>query len=195
MLSPAKLAGRRGALLMNEAADFELARELRSSEGAPLAAVFSFISGLYFRGKVTYARKFGRARGGMPSAYVLTAGGGLCSLDERVTVERLRRWAAVKVHERNPHFTAPLARHASELRDAYDGATRFVLLGSLATSKYTEPLLEVFGDRLLAPRDFVGLGDMSRGSLLLRAAREATELKYAPLANGAIPSCSRTPLP
>jgi hypothetical protein len=58
-----------------------------------------------------------------------------------------------------------------------------VLLGSVATGKYTEPLLEVFGERLLIPKDFVGLGDMSRGSLLLRAVREDEELTYARLAN------------
>jgi hypothetical protein len=170
-------------MLMNDAADFELARELRSPDGAPLASLFSFISGLYFRGKVTYARKFGRARDGLPSAHVLTAGGGLCLLDERVTLDRLERWAAVKIHESNPHFTAPLSRHAGELLAKHDAATRFVLLGSVATGKYTEPLLEVFGERLLIPKDFVGLGDMSRGSLLLRAVREDEELTYARLAN------------
>jgi hypothetical protein len=182
LISPAKLGGRRGAMLLNEAAEFELARELRSPEGAPLASVFSFVSGLYFRGKVTYARRFGRARDGLPSAHVLTAGGGLCLLDERVTADRLHRWAAVKIHEKNPHFTAPLSRHASELLDAHDRTTRFVLLGSVASSKYTEPLLEVFGDRLFVPREFVGLGDMARGSLLLRAVREQKELAYATVA-------------
>ena len=174
-------------MLLNEAADFDLARELRSPEGAPLASVFSFVSGLYFRGKVTYARQFGRAREGLPAAHVLTAGGGLCLLDEPVTADRLRRWATVKVHENNPHFTAPLSRHASELLDAHDDTTRFVLLGSVATAKYTEPLLDVFGDRLFVPNDFVGLGDMKRGSLLLRAVREKKELAYA-----TILSCSRS---
>jgi hypothetical protein len=43
-------------------------------------------------------------------------------------------------------------------------------------------LLEVFGERLLFPRDFLGRGDMSRGSLLLRAVREQRELDYAPVA-------------
>ena len=187
LISPAKLGGRRGVMLLNEAADFELARELRSPEGAPLASVFSFVSGLYFRGKVTYARQFGRALGGLPAAHVLTAGGGLCLLDERVTVDRLRRWATVKIHENNPHFTAPLSRHASELLDLHGSATRFVLLGSVATGKYTGPLLDVFGDRLFVPKDFVGLGDMARGSLLLRAVREKNELAYA-----TILSCSRS---
>jgi hypothetical protein len=159
----------------------ELARALRSPEGAPLADVFSFISGLYFRGKVAYAREFGRASSGAPAAYVLTAGGGLCALDERVTLGRLERWSAVTVNENNPHFTAPLIRTASEALATHADSTRFVLLGSVATNKYVVPLLEVFGDRLFFPREFTGLGDMSRGSLLLRAVRERRELPYAPL--------------
>jgi hypothetical protein len=181
LLSPARLDGRRGALLAKASADFELARELRSPEGAPLADVFSFISGLYFRGKVAYAREFGRARSGAPAAYVLTAGGGLSVLDERVTLGRLERWANVVVSENNPHFTAPLMRTASEALAIHDDGTRFVLLGSVATNKYVVPLLEVFGDGLLFPKDFAGLGDKSRGALLLRAVRERRELAYSPL--------------
>ena len=38
------------------------------------------------------------------------------------------------------------------------------------------------GGRLLFPTDFVGRGDMSRGALLLRAARADEELAYAPVA-------------
>jgi len=168
-------------MLMNPAADFELARALRTPEGAPLSSVFSFISGLYFRGKVTYAREFGRTANGLPAAHVLTAGGGLLLLDEPFSVARLERWATVSIHENNPHFTAPLVRHATELLARHDETTRFVLLGSVATSKYVEPLLEVFGARLLYPIEFMGRGDMSRGSLLLRAAREKRELAYAAL--------------
>jgi hypothetical protein len=179
-LSPAKLGGRRGALLTTSA-NFELARALRSEQGAPLADVFSFISGLYFRGKVAYAREFGRTASSAPAGYVLTAGGGLCGLDERVTLGRLERWAAVAVNENNAHFTAPLIRTASEALAAHGDSTRFVLLGSVATNKYVVPLLEVLGDRLLYPKDFAGLGDMSRGSLLLRAVRERRELPYEPL--------------
>ena len=111
----------------------------------------------------------------------MTAGGGLCSLDEPVTKARLEAWQGVAVSERNPHFTAPLQRHACELLDAREPSTRFVLLGSLATRKYVLPLLEVFGTRLLYPRRFAGLGDMSRGSLLLRAVAEGVELDYEPL--------------
>src|SRR5437762_324754 len=117
LLSPARLGGRRARMLTSAEASSALALELRSPEGAVLSDVFSFVSSLYFRGKASYARTFARARGDLPAAYVLTAGGGICLLDERVTLARLRRWEAVKVSEKNPHFTAPLERHASELRD------------------------------------------------------------------------------
>src|SRR6185295_18728316 len=57
-----------------------------------------------------------------------------------------------------------------------------VLLGSIATGKYVDVLLDVVGERLLFPTEFVGRGDMSRGALLLRAARSEVELGYAPVA-------------
>jgi hypothetical protein len=56
-----------------------------------------------------------------------------------------------------------------------------VLLGSIATAKYVEPLLKIFNQRLLFPSAFVGRGDMSRGGLMLRSAREAVELSYEPV--------------
>ena len=185
LLSPANLSGKRGQMVMNPDAGFALARALRSEDGAPLAAVFSFVSGLYFRGKVSYAQAFGHVAAGLGSAYVMVAGGGLCPLEEAVTVSRLRDWQKVSVSERNPHFTAPLMRHASLLLDRHDAATRFVLLGSIASNKYVAPLLEVFSERLLFPVDFAGMGDMSRGALMLRAARDGQELAYAPVAGTA----------
>ena len=175
LLSPANLGGKRGKMLLGENQSVELARRLRSPEGAPLGEVFSFVSGLYFRGKVSYAQAFGTAA---PGAWVITAGGGLCRLEEPVTLARLRDWAAVTVDHQNPHFTAPLLRHAGALLDQSDPATRFVLLGSVGTAKYLLPLREVLAGRLYYPSDFVGLGDMSRGSLMLKAARERRELAY-----------------
>jgi hypothetical protein len=168
-------------MLMSASAELELSRALRSADGAPLAKTFSFVSGLYFRGKAEYARRFGRALAGGSSALVMTAGGGLCSLDETITKARLEAWQRVAVSECNPHFTAPLQRHACELLDVHGPSARFVLLGSVATRKYVSPLLEVFGASLLYPRRFAGLGDMSRGSLLLRAAADGVELDYEPL--------------
>jgi hypothetical protein len=181
LLSPANLGGRRGQILLGETAEFALARALRSVAGAELGEVFGFVSSLYFRGKLSYARAFGRTLNDLPAVHVMSAGGGLCSPNERVTVDRLRNWASVAIHEDNPNFTAPLLRHASALSDAHEPITRFVLLGSVASKKYVEPLLEVFDDRLLFPIEFRGLGDMSRGGLLFRAVRAERELAYAPV--------------
>jgi hypothetical protein len=179
LLSPASLAGVRAALLFKETSRFPLAQQLRSPGGAPLGEVFSFVSGLYFRGKLAYARAFGQPPEGLRGALVITAGEGLLSPDERVDVARLRSWAEVSIDAGNPAFTEPLVEHASDLARAVGSGCRFVLLGSVATDKYVRPLVRVLGDWLLFPSDFVGLGDMSRGSIMLRAAREGRELAYA----------------
>src|SRR5438093_629722 len=59
LLSPASASGRRAEILLRDQAQFDLARRLRSAEGVPLGDVFSFLSGLYFRGKLAYATRFG----------------------------------------------------------------------------------------------------------------------------------------
>jgi hypothetical protein len=179
LLSPANLNGQRGRIVLNPGAQFPLARELRSTEGAELGELFSFVSGLYFRGKMTYAGVFGGP--GDASVFVISQGEGLRSLSERVTAERLRRWGDVPIDADNPRFTEPLIEDAQTLELVNDRATRFVLLGSIATDKYVRPLTEIFGPRLLFPSDFIGRGDMSRGALLLRAASERRELRYEPV--------------
>jgi hypothetical protein len=182
LLSPAKLSGKRGQMLFNPEARFGVAQALRSREGAALGDVYSFVSGLYFRGKATYASTFARSSKRPPGVWVITPGGGLCELRERVTASRLQGWQRVLVSESNPHFTAPLVRHVSELLDATSTEACFVLLGSIASRKYVLPLLEVLGPRLFYPARFEGLGDMSRGALLLRCAREGRELEYSAVA-------------
>jgi hypothetical protein len=61
-------------------------------------------------------------------------------------------------------------------------ACKVVLLGSVATPKYVEPLLGIFGERLMFPAEFAGRGDMSRGGLMLRCARSGEQLTYVPVA-------------
>jgi hypothetical protein len=67
-----------------------------------------------------------------------------------------------------------------------------VLLGSVASGKYVDLLLPIFGDRLMFPIHFVGRGDMSRGGLLLRCVTAGLELEYVPL-KGAIRHGQRPP--
>jgi hypothetical protein len=67
-----------------------------------------------------------------------------------------------------------------------------VLLGSIASGKYADVLLEVFGTRLKFPVSFVGRGDMSRGGLMLRCVAAGQELEYVPVA-GAVRHGPRPP--
>jgi len=180
LLSPAHAGGKRARLLLNDNASFALAERLRAADGVPLGEAFSFVSGLYFRGKVTYARRFARPPAGRPGVYVITASRGLVPEETRVGPEDLREFAGVDIHSGDPRYRAPLERDLAGLL-AIRGA-EIVLLGSIATGKYVDVLLEMAAGRLLFPVVFVGRGDMSRGGLLLRAARAGTELEYAPVA-------------
>jgi hypothetical protein len=183
LLSPANLSGKRAAMIFNPRAQFDVAVRLRSAAGAPVGDVFSFVSGLYFRGKKAYAEAFGRPPQGLAPGLVISPAEGLRSLQEHVTVDRLRAWVDVDVDAGNDTFTRPLLKHAEMLERAHGSETRFVLLGSVATTKYVRPLTMVFGDHLWFPPDFVGRGDMSRGALLLHAVRANQELHYAPVEN------------
>jgi hypothetical protein len=161
-----------------------LAGRLRGPEGAPLGEVFAFISSLYFRGKLAYAQAFARPPAGIEGALVITACDGLRPPGTRVRVGDLERWAGVPVDPDEPRYRRPLLRDLQRLAgDSGDAAV--VLLGSIASEKYVELLSGVFGERLLFPSDFVGRGDMSRGGLMLRAAREGRELEYRPLLGAA----------
>ncbi len=169
-------------MLLREQAAFPLARQLRSPAGAPLGDVFTFLSGLYFRGKATYATVFARPPRGAPGALVITAGAGLLALGHHVDAALLRAFAAVPIDARERRYVEPLLRDAVELDRRCGPRCRVVLLGSVATGKYVDPLQIVFGDRLLFPPAFVGRGDMSRGGLLVRCADIGLELDYAPVA-------------
>ena len=179
LLSPAKCGGLRAEVLVNSAS--ELGRALRSERGAPIGNVFAFLSSLYFRGKLTYAARFAAHDLAVPGALVIAPGHGLCRTQTAVRDADLARMGQVDVDADNPEFVKPLLRDATLLRDKLPSSCEIVLLGSVATRKYVDPLLSVLGERLLFPSEFVGRGDMSRGGLLLRAAREGHELEYSPV--------------
>jgi hypothetical protein len=185
LLSPANSGGERMALVLSARARFALAHAVQG-EGAPVGEVFAFASGLYFRGKLAYARAFGRAPPGLGAAWVIAPGAGLVAADAVIRAEHLRAFAAVPVDARDPRFRAPLVRDAEALAATVGAAGEVVLLGSVASPKYVEPLLSILGPRLLFPPDFVGRGDMSRGGLLLRAVRAGVELPYRPVAGAMV---------
>jgi len=190
LLSPARLDGRRAQILLSERAAFPLAVRLRES-GAPIGEVFSFLSGLYFRGKLAYSRAFARFEAAS-SILVITPGRGLVSADETVSLEDLRGIAEVGVTTEDPRFRDPLERDASDLSARLSGGDRVVLLGSIATGKYVDVIESRLDGRLLFPSAFVGRGDMSRGGLMLRCVLERQELEYVPIA-GAVRRGTRPP--
>lgn len=173
---------------MNPVAEFELARRLRNDE-LTIGEVFSFLSGLYFRGKLAYARKFA-ATG--ENIFVITSNRGLVSPETALDLDELREFAAVPIDLAEPRYLRPIAASARDLAARTEPGNRVVLLGSIATKKYVEPLGEVFGERLVFPSEFVGRGDMSRGGLLLRSVLAGKELDYIPVAS-AVRRGSRPP--
>jgi hypothetical protein len=182
LLSPASCAGKRAGLVLRERAGFELATRLRSPAGAPLGEVFTFLSGLYFRGKLAYGRAFARPPARLPGVYVITTSRGLVLPEQPVRVDDLREFAAVDLHAENARYRTPLARDVAWVAERLGARAEIVLLGSVASAKYVDVLADVLGDRLRFPLDFVGRGDMSRGGLMLRCVRARTELAYVPLA-------------
>jgi len=181
LLSPANPAGVRGRIILNEEAQFELALRFRR-EGLPLGELFSFISGLYFRGKLAYARAFAQVPAGVAGVMVITACQGLLAADTVVSASDLQRMIEVPIDASDSRYRAPLERETRKLADLAGDGCEIVLLGSVATPKYVEPLVSILGDRLLFPAEFVGRGDMSRGGLLLRHARAGLQLNYIPVA-------------
>ncbi len=182
LLSPARCDGERAALLVRSKRS-ELGRKLRAGD-ATIGEVFTWLSALYFRGKLTYARAFGEP-------LVMAAGVGLCSPDRPLRADELAELGRSEIE--SPEFARLLGEHAAALKEARPD--RVVLLGSIATGKYVRALLDVFGDALLFPETFVGRGDMSRGGLLLRAARSGEELAYVPVAGAKLRGARAPKLP
>jgi hypothetical protein len=181
LLSPANAAGLRGNLIVSGSAKSPLAQRLRET-GVTLGEIFTFISGLYFRGKLTYAKAFVQPPAGLAGVYVITACGGLIPADTLLNADQLREISCVPIDAANPRYRVPLERDARLLCGLIGKKCEVVLLGSIATPKYVEPLLGIFGERLLFPSEFIGRGDMSRGGLMLRCAREGVQLTYVPVA-------------
>lgn len=184
LLSPAKVSGVRAGWLLNPKATFPLARQFHG-EGLPLGEVFAFASGLYFRGKLTYARRFAsEERGAL--VRVITTNAGLVDPEFRLTPKSLQAFGEVDIAAEDPRYHEPLRRDAKALARKLGKDGRAVLLGGIATAKYRDVLLECFGERLVFPGDFIGRGDMSRGGLLLRAARAGVELPYITVAGAVL---------
>ena len=123
---------------------------------------------------------------------VITSNAGLRAVDTPVTMESFRAFAVGEIDLRNAAYRAPLEQSAKALREAIGPECEVVLLGSVASGKYVDLLLPIFGERLMFPPDFVGRGDMSRGGLMLRCVEAGFELPYVPL-SGAVRHGQRPP--
>jgi hypothetical protein len=182
LLSPANASAIRARLLLNPESKFELAQRVRRNS-APLGEVFSFISSLYFRGKLAYAEAFShsKTKTGVTSVLVMTSSRGLLTPETVIGVDDLIEMSAVPIDPSNRRYRDPLCRDADKLARLLPTGSQIVLLGSVASGKYVDPLLEIFGASLLFPQLFVGRGDMSRGGLMLRCVQDGLELKYVPV--------------
>src|SRR5215218_5930930 len=98
LLSPAHCGGKRASFLFNDRARFELALKLRTPAGATIGETFAFLSGLYFRGKLTYAQRFASPPGGVSGAWTITTNRGLLSVDTPLTLEELRAMGDCDIH-------------------------------------------------------------------------------------------------
>jgi hypothetical protein len=187
LLSPANPAGRRG-LLLRTSVNVDVAMRLRSPDGAPIGEVYRFISGLYFRGKLAYAERFAPGQ-----TYVITPCQGLLSPETPITLDTFDALAGVDIDPADPRYLEPLIRDLVAIAAEWPGDV--VLLGSVASPKYTRPLLDILGERLLFPATFVGRGDMSRGGVLLRAVEAGEELAYVPVSGATLKGVRPPKLP
>jgi len=178
LLSPANLSGLRAKQLASPRAQFGAAVKFRSEEGVPIAEAFAFMSALYFRGKIAYARHFANPPEGV---LIITSGYGLVPPDWALNEERMKRMTKIDVDVASRSYTKPLREHAKQLASMLTPESQVVLLGSVATGKYVDVLKPILGPWLRFPKVFAGLGDMARGGLMLRAVRANKELEYTTL--------------
>lgn len=182
LLSPANLSGTRARQMISPRAMSAAGIAYRSPEGVRIADAFTFMSALYFRGKHAYAREFAKPHPGIgETAFVIAPGYGLVSLDWRLDKEKMKRLARTKIDVRSRAYTTPLRRCCRELEAKLSAGDIVVLLGSVASGKYVDVLEPIFGPRLRFPKIFAGMGDMQRGSVMLKAAAAKLELEYVDL--------------
>lgn len=192
LLSPAHSGGKRAQLIFNPNAKFELAHRLQAGEARPLGEIYSFLSGLYFRGKLAYAQHFARPPENCASGVmVITPNRGIVEADTPITLEELRDFSRTDIESGDAAYFEPLKRDCLCL-EAHRESCEVVLLGSIASGKYVDILLQHFAEKLLFPEAFVGRGDLSRGGLMLRCVTNNEELNYIPVA-GAVRRGTRPP--
>ncbi|MGN6719684.1 MAG: hypothetical protein ACTHLX_20115, partial [Candidatus Binatia bacterium] len=71
ILSPANCNGLRARWVLKKSSRSDLAMRLRSA-GVSLGEVFTYLSALYFRGKLAYARNFAEPPSSCPGILIIT---------------------------------------------------------------------------------------------------------------------------
>lgn len=177
VLSPANCNGVRARCLLRKSSSSKLAKSLRGS-GVPLSEVFSFVSSLYFRGKVSYAQTFARPPVDCAGIFIITPTIGLVPHDTLIRMSTLRGFSRGAINVKNRRYCSSLQCSSKQLVSEIGSECEVVLLGSIASGKYLTLLSPIFARRLRVPAEFIGRGDMSRGGLLLRCVNDNRELTY-----------------
>src|SRR3989442_11924814 len=146
LLSPANCAGLRARLVMRREARFDLGRRVRDPGGAPLGEVMTFMSGLYFRGKLAYARAFAAppdpacpvTRDGV---LVIAPGAGLKPAAAAVSLRELTAFARVDVAADNPRYRRPLLAAPRTVAPRIGDDCGLGPLRSTASDRVVQPLV------------------------------------------------------
>ena len=176
LLSPAHAGGKRAKTLLKSDSGSAVGKRLQGGEAVTLGEVFSFVSGLYFRGKLTYASRFAA----LDDVLVITPHRGLLPVSTPLFLADLAEYAETNIDAGNEEYRRPLEIDLAGLAMRRQ-TDPFIFLGSLASGKYVDVLKGPLAGKLFFPTSFVGLGDMGRGALLLRQAKAGIALDYAPI--------------
>ncbi|MGI8499197.1 MAG: hypothetical protein ACR2OG_16625, partial [Gemmatimonadaceae bacterium] len=181
VLPPATTHGAKARVLTAAEPRTAPARRLHAPHGMTLGEAFTYLSGLYFRGKLAYARAFAASPAclGGTGIYVITPTDGLVDPDSILGVADLKRFASAA--EGSVAGRIAFEQAVWSLEVAMGPACDVILLGSVGSGKYSDVLEPALGDRLLFPRRLYNEGQLQRGAMLLEHAERGEELEYAPL--------------
>src|SRR2546425_12738272 len=105
LLSPASCSGTRAKLLLRSRTSPLTAR--LANGGAPIGEVFTFMSSLYFRGKLAYANAFGAPPRGGSGSLGIAPGRGLMGADVLIRLMDLQDMGGIPVRRKGPASRQP----------------------------------------------------------------------------------------
>ncbi len=150
LLSPANARESEGQRLLHSTAPSELAVRLRQS-GVRLGDVYQHISSLYFRGKLSTHQVSAIPLSRLRACRYIT-GTGLMLPETLIRFDEFRQLSAISIDASNERYRQSLIADLMRLREMAGVHVDIILLGSIATSKYVDPIANVFGERVLVPR-------------------------------------------